>query len=104
MKTIVESQSLKILIPVFISILNAIGHYPRNVTVQPVEKIPYDSNSYDLAVILREHGRHYMPSYLSSVSIIAVLRSLDTSAYSFYYRNHKMYDATLLTWCYTQHA
>ena len=41
--------------------------------------------------------------YLSSLPI-AVLRSLDTEAYRFYDRNHQMYDAALLTRCYTQHA
>ena len=57
----------------------------------------------DLAVTLREHGRHYMLSCLRSLSI-AVLRSLDTEANRFYDRNHQMYDAALLTRCYTQHA
>ena len=44
-----------------------------------------------------------MLSYLSSLPI-AVLRSLDTEANSFYDRNHQMYDAALLTRCNTQHA
>ena len=57
----------------------------------------------DLAAKLREHGRHSMLSYLSSLPI-AVLRSLDTEANRFYDRNHQMYDAALLTRCYTQHA
>ena len=57
----------------------------------------------DLAVKLRIHGRHLMLSYLSSLPI-AVLRSLDTEANRFYDRNHQMYDAALLTRCYTQHA
>ena len=35
---------------------------------------------------------------------IAALRSLDTEANRFYDRNHQMYDAALLTRCYTQHA
>ena len=56
-----------------------------------------------LAVKLRIHGRHPMLSYLSSLPI-AVLRSLDTEANRFYDRNHQMYDAALLTRCYTQHA
>ena len=55
----------------------------------------------DLAVKLRIHGRHPMLSYLLP---IAVLRSLDTEANRFYDRNHQMYDAALLTRCYTQHA
>ena len=57
----------------------------------------------DLAVKLRIHGRHPMMSYLSSLPI-AALRSLDTEANRFYDRNHQMYDAALLTRCYTQHA
>ena len=44
-----------------------------------------------------------MLSYLSSLPS-AVLRSLDTDANRFYDRNHQMYDAALLTRCYTQHA
>ena len=44
-----------------------------------------------------------MLSYLSSLPI-AALRSLDTEADRFYDRNHQMYDAALLTRCYTQHA
>ena len=44
-----------------------------------------------------------MLSYLSSLPI-AVLRSLDTEAHRFYDRNHQMYNAALLTRCYTQHT
>ena len=44
-----------------------------------------------------------MLSYFSSLRI-AVLRSMDTEANRFYDRNHQMYDAALLTRCYTQHA
>ena len=57
----------------------------------------------DIAAKLREHGRHSMRSYLSSLPI-AVLRSLDTEANRFYDGNHQMHDAALLTRCYTQHA
>ena len=57
----------------------------------------------DLAVKLMIHGRHPMLSCLSSLPIV-VLRSLDTEANRFYDRNHQMYDAALLTRCYTQHA
>ena len=57
----------------------------------------------DLAAKLRENGRHSILSYLSSLPI-AVLRSLDTEANRFYDRNHQMYNAALLTRCYTQHA
>ena len=44
-----------------------------------------------------------MLSYLSSLPI-SVLRSLDTKANKFYDRTNKLYDAALLTRCYTQHA
>ena len=44
-----------------------------------------------------------MLSYLSSLPI-SVLRSLDTEANNFYDRTNKLYDAALLTRCYTQHA
>ena len=41
--------------------------------------------------------------FLSSL-LISVLRVLDTEANKFYDRNHQLYDAALLTRCYTQHA
>ena len=44
-----------------------------------------------------------MLSYLSSLSIL-VLRSLDMEANKFYYISNRLYDAALLTRCYTQHA
>ena len=57
----------------------------------------------DLATKLDVHGRRFMLSYLSSLPI-SVLRSLETEANKFYDRTNKLYDATLLTRCYTQHA
>ena len=57
----------------------------------------------DLATKLDVHGRHCMLSYLSSLPI-SVLRSLDTEADKFYDRTNRLYDAALLTRCYTQHA
>ena len=44
-----------------------------------------------------------MLSYLSSLPI-SVLRSFDTEANEFHERTNKLYDAALLTGCYTQHA
>ena len=59
----------------------------------------------NLAVKLRIHDRYLVLSYLTcSFLPIAVLRSLDTEANTFYNRIHKMYDAALLKRCYTQHA
>ena len=57
----------------------------------------------DLSEVLEDHGRHFMLSFLSSLPI-SVLRILDTEANKFYDRNHQLYDAALLTRCYTQHA
>ena len=57
----------------------------------------------DLSKVLDDHGRHSMLSFLSSLPI-SVLRILDTEANKFYDRNHQLYDAALLTRCYTQHA
>ena len=57
----------------------------------------------DLAAKLDVHGRQCMLSYLSSLPIL-VLRSLDTEANKFYDRTNILYDAALLTRCYTQHA
>ena len=44
-----------------------------------------------------------MLSFLSSL-LIPVLRILDIEANRFYDLNHQMYEATLLTRCYAQHA
>ena len=57
----------------------------------------------NLSSKLREHGRLAMLSFLSSLPI-PVLRILDIEANWFYDRNHHMYEAALLTRCYTQHA
>ena len=57
----------------------------------------------NLSPKLREHGRHAMLSFLSSLPI-SVLRILDIEANRFYDRNHQMYEAALLTRYYTQHA
>ena len=57
----------------------------------------------NLSSKLREHGRHAMLSFLSSLPI-PVLRHLDIEANRFYDRNHQMYEAALLTRFYTQHA
>ena len=62
-----------------------------------------NTSLYNLAVKLRIHGRHLMLSYLSSLPF-AVLRSLGTEANRFYDRNEQMYEAALLTRCYTQHT
>ena len=57
----------------------------------------------DLATKFDVHDRHCMLSYLSLLPI-SVLRSLDTEANKFYDRTNRLYDAALLTRCYTQHA
>ena len=57
----------------------------------------------DLSKVLEDHGRHSMLSFLSSLPI-SVLRILGTEDNKFYDRNHQLYDAALLTRCYTQHA
>ena len=56
-----------------------------------------------LSEVLKDHGRHSMLSFLSSLPI-SVLRSLDTEANTFYDSTHQLYDAALLTRCYTQLA
>ena len=52
---------------------------------------------------LLKSGRHNMLSRLSSLSISS-LRKLDEEANKFYDRKHDLYEAALLTRCYTQHA
>ena len=51
----------------------------------------------------REHCRHAMLSFLSSLPI-PVLCILYIEANRFCDRNHQIYEAALLTRCYTQHA
>ena len=57
----------------------------------------------DLSKVSEDHGRHSVLSFLSSLPI-SVLRILDTGSNKLYDRNHKLYDAALLTRCYTQHV
>ena len=67
-----------------------------------VQKLAY-CTLRDLAAKLDVHGRHCMLSYLSSLPI-SVLRSVDTEANKFYDKTNRLYDAALLTRCYTPHA
>ena len=53
--------------------------------------------------ILLNSGRHQMLSKLTSLSI-CLLRKLDDEVNKFYDRKHYLYEAALLTRCYTQHA
>ena len=53
--------------------------------------------------ILLNSGRHQMLSKLALLSISS-LRKLDDEANKFYDRKHDLYEAALLTRCYTQHA
>ena len=62
-----------------------------------------DTSLNNLSSKLREHSRHSMLSFLSSLPI-PVLSILDIEANRFYDRNHQMYEVALLTRCYTQHA
>ena len=57
---------------------------------------------FDLNILLNS-GRHQMLSKLVSLSISS-LRKLDDEANKFYDRKHDLYEAALLTRCYTQHA
>ena len=63
----------------------------------------YNTSLNDLSTKLREHGQHAILSSFSSLPI-PVLRILDIEANRFYDRNHQMYEAALLTRCFTQHA
>ena len=59
----------------------------------------------DLSKELKENVRHSMCSFLSCLpTCISVLHVLDTEANIFYARNRPLYDAALLTSCFTQHA
>ena len=53
--------------------------------------------------ILINHGRHSMLSVFSSLPV-SVKCILDYEAIKFYDKGHQLYEAALLTRCYTQHA
>ena len=57
---------------------------------------------FDLNILLNS-GRHQMLSKLASL-YVSSLRKLDDEANKFYDRKHNLYEAALLTRCYTQHA
>ena len=59
----------------------------------------------ELSIILKHSGRHMALSRLVTLSISS-LRKLDTSieANKFYDRAHRLYDAAILTRCYSPHA
>ena len=57
----------------------------------------------ELSIILKHSGRHMALSRLVTLSISS-LRNLDIEANKFYDRTHRLYDAAILTRCYTQHA
>ena len=79
--------------------IKKIGNCKRKCRVQKLA----NCTLRDLATKLDVHGRHYMLSYLGSLPI-SVLRSLDTEVNKFYDRTNRLFDAALLTRCYTQHA
>ena len=58
---------------------------------------------FELSIILIHSGRHMGLSRLVTLSISS-LHNLDIEAYKFYDRAHRLYDAAILTQCYTQHA
>ena len=57
----------------------------------------------ELSIIFKHSGRHMTHSRLVTLSTSS-LRNLDIEANKFYGRAHRLYDAALLTRCYTQHA
>ena len=57
----------------------------------------------ELSIILKHSGRHMALSRLVTLSISS-LCTLDIEANKFYDRAHRLYDAAILTRCYTQHA
>ena len=57
----------------------------------------------ELSTISKHYGRHMALLRLVTLSISS-LRNLDIEANKFYDRAHRLYDAAILTRCYTQHA
>ena len=60
-------------------------------------------NISELTIILKYSGQNMALSRLVTLSISS-LRNLDIKANKFYDRAHRLYDAALLTQCYSQHA
>ena len=56
----------------------------------------------ELSIILKHSGRHMALSRLPTLSISSL--RLNIRANNFYDRAHRLYDAAILTWSYTQHA
>ena len=57
----------------------------------------------ELSIVLKHSGRHMALSRLVTLSISS-LPNLDIEAYKLYDRAHRLYDAAILTRCYTQYA
>ena len=57
----------------------------------------------ELSIILKHSGQHMALSRLLNLSISS-LRNLDIEANKFYDSAYRLYDAAILTRCYTQHA
>ena len=57
----------------------------------------------ELSIILKHSGQHMALSRLVTLSISS-LRNMDIQANKFYNSAHRLYDAEILTRCYTQHA
>ena len=66
-------------------------------------KIKHVLTLSELSIILKHSVRHMALSRLVTLSISS-LRNLDIEANKFYDRAHRLYDAEILTQCYTQHA
>ena len=66
------------------------------------ENINYVLSRFDLNILLNS-GRHQLLSKLASQSMSS-LHKLDDEANKFYDGKHDLYEAALLTRCYTQHA
>ena len=69
----------------------------------PFPQMPHLISGFPLGLLLGLLQVCFSFSFLSSLPI-SVLLILDTEANKFYDRNHQLYDAALLTRCYTQHA
>ena len=63
----------------------------------------YSLTHIDLSIISKQSGHHIALSRLVTLSI-SPLRNLDIGANNFDDRAHRLYDAAILTRCYTQHA
>ena len=83
--------------------MNAAFHHGKRKNGNLKRKNKHVLTLSELSIVLKHSGRHMALSLLVTLSISS-LRNLDIEANKFYDRAYRLYDAAILTRCYTQHA